>query len=107
MGAVKRLPYYWLGREFNSHRSVNHSASEYVSKDGKVTTNSAESFFSLLKRKIYGAHHAISEQHLHRYVSEAEFMWNNRIALGIDDTARANNALKGIGGKRLTYRPVD
>jgi transposase-like protein len=98
------LTYYWLGREFNTHGAVNHSAGEYVSKDGKVTTNSAEAFFALLKRKVYGTHHAISEQHLQRYVSEAAFEWNNRIALGIDDTARANAALRGIGGKRLTYR---
>jgi hypothetical protein len=101
------LTYYWLGREFASHGSVNHSKSEYVSKDGKTTTNSAEAFFSLLKRKVYGAHHALSAHHLHRYVAEAEFMWNNRIALGVDDEGRANEALKGIGGKRLTYRPVD
>jgi transposase-like protein len=101
------LTYYWLGREFASHGAVNHSANEYVSKDGKITTNSAESFFALLKRKMMGAHHAVSEQHLQRYVTEAEFMWNNRIALEIDDTMRANNALRGIGGKRLTYRPVD
>ncbi|MEZ5853653.1 MAG: IS1595 family transposase [Hyphomicrobiaceae bacterium] len=100
------LTYYWVGREFAAHGSVNHAAHEYVSKDGKTTTNSAESFFAILKRKVYGTHHAISEAHLHRYVAEAEFMFNNRIALDIDDTERANNALKGIGGKRLTYRPV-
>jgi transposase-like protein len=101
------LSYYWLGREFASHQSVNHSAGEYVSKDGKGHVNTAESFFAILKRQMYGTHHAVSEQHLQRYVSEAAFKWNNRAALEIDDTERANNALKGIGGKRLTYRPVD
>lgn len=99
------LAYYWLGREFASHKSVNHSAGEYVSKDGKSHVNTAESFFAILKRQMYGTHHAVSEQHLQRYVSEAAFKWNNRAALEIDDTERANNALKGIGGKRLTYKP--
>lgn len=42
------LVYYWLGREYASHRSVNHSAGEYVSKDGKAHVNTAESFFALL-----------------------------------------------------------
>ncbi len=100
------LTYYWLGREFASHRPVNHSRGEYVSKDGKAHVNTAESFFAILKRQMYGTHHAVSEQHLQRYVSEAAFKWNNRSALGIEDTERANNALKAIGGKRLTYRPA-
>jgi hypothetical protein len=30
-----------------------------------------------------------------------------RIALEIDDKERTDNALRGIGGKRLTYRTVD
>ena len=96
------LTYYWLGREFNSHKTVNHSQGEYVKDD--AYTNTAESFFALLKRGIYGNFHAVSEQHLQRYVNEAAFKWNNRSKLGIEDTERANNALRGIGGKRLTYR---
>lgn len=100
------LAYYWLGREFAEHLTVNHSAGEYVTKDGRGHVNSAESFFAIVRRKMYGTHHAVSEAHLHRYIAEAQFMWNNRIALKIDDTERANNALKAIGGKRLTYKPV-
>ncbi len=98
------LAYYWLGREFANHRSVNHSKGEYVSKDGQAHVNTAESFFAIVKRQMYGTHHAVSEAHLQRYVSEAAFKWNNRAALDIDDTERANTALRGIGGKRLTYR---
>jgi transposase-like protein len=94
-----------IGREFNSHDTVNHGADEYVR--GDTHTNTIESYFAILKRQMYGTHHAVSEQHLQRYVFEVAFKWNNRIALDIDDTMRANNALKGIGGKRLTYRPVD
>lgn len=98
------LSYYWLGREFAKHRSVNHSRGEYVSKDGKAHVNSAESFFAILKRQMYGTHHAVSEQHLQRYVDEVAFRWNNRVALGIDDQERADRALASSGGKRLTYR---
>lgn len=98
------LTYYWLGREFAKHESVNHSADEYVR--GDVTTNTVESFFAIIKRQMYGTHHAVSEAHLQRYVNEAAFKWNNRSKLGIEDAERANNALKSIGGKRLTYRPA-
>ena len=101
------LTYYWLGREFNSHRSVNHSDREYVSKDGRAHTQTVESFFSLIKRQMYGTHHAVSEAHLQRYVDEAAFRWNNRSKLGVEDAERAANVLKGIAGKRLTYRRID
>lgn len=94
-----------MGREFRSHETVNHSVGEYVR--GDAHTNTIESFFALIKRQMYGTHHAVSEQHLQRYVSEAAFRWNHRKSLGIEDTERAAAALKGIGGKRLTYRPVD
>jgi len=53
---------------------------------------------------MYGTHHAVSEQHLQRYVSEVAFKWNNRAAFEVTDTMRANAALQGIAGKRLTYR---
>lgn len=78
-----------------------------MSKDGKAHVQSAESFFAILKRQVYGTHHAISEAHLNRYVAEAVFRWNNRIALGVDDVARMNAAIRGAEGKRLTYRPSD
>lgn len=106
MNTDDSLAYYHMSKEFAAHGVVNHSRDEYVSKNGKTHIQSAEAFFSLLKRKVYGTHHAISEQHLHRYVAEAEFLWNHRVAIGVDDTARANAALRGIGGKRLTYRPA-
>jgi hypothetical protein len=44
------------------------------------------------------------EKHLHRYLSEFDFRYSNRVALGVDDEARSDKALKGIAGKRLTYR---
>ena len=98
------LVYYWLGREFASHRSVNHSAGEYVSRDGDAHVNTAESFFALLKRGVYGTFHSVSEAHLQKYVDEAAFKFNTRVSLGIDDAERTNIAIKGATGKRLTYR---
>jgi hypothetical protein len=86
---------------------VNHSADEYVRLGGFVHVNTAESFHAIIKRQMYGTHHAVSEHHLQRYINEIAFKWNNCIALGIDDTARTTAAIKGAEGKRLTYRRPD
>lgn len=89
-------------KEFASHEKVNHSAREY--KRGDVTTNTVESSFAILKRGLYGTFHSVSEQHLQRYADEFDFRWNTRQSLGFNDTMRAEAVLKGISGKRLTYR---
>ena len=86
---------------FNSHETVNHSAKEYVRDD--VHTNSAEGFFSVFKRGMRGVYQHCSEKHLHRYLSEFEFRFNHRIALGYDDEKRAVLLVRGAEGKRLTY----
>ena len=99
------LIYYWIGPTFAQHDSVNHSKEEWTRGDAHV--NNAESFFALVKRGVYGTWHAVSEKHLQRYVNEAAFRWNNRVKLGIDDTERANRAIKGAKGKRLMYRQPD
>ena len=84
------------------HEMVNHDAGEYAYDD--VTTNTIEGVFSIFKRGMRGTYQHCSEQHLHRYVAEFDFRYNNRAGLGIEDAERADNALKGIVGKRLTYR---
>ncbi|MGB6053647.1 MAG: IS1595 family transposase [Burkholderiaceae bacterium] len=94
--------YKKIGIEFASHESVNHSAKEYARRD--ITTNTVESSFAILKRGLYGTFHSVSEKHLQRYANEFDFRWNNRAKLGFNDTQRADNILKGIGGKRLMYR---
>jgi hypothetical protein len=43
---------------------------------------------------------------LHRYLGEFDFRYNQRVALGIDDSQRIAKAAKGILGKRLTYRRI-
>lgn len=87
------------------HSQVNHNVKEYARRENGelITTNSVEGYFSILKRGINGVYHHCGQEHLHRYLAEFDFRYNNRIAMGIDDTMRAENALKGIVGKRLTY----
>ena len=60
-----------------THKSVDHSAKQYVGLDGE-TTNTAEGFFMHLKRTIKGTHIWVSPKHLHKYASETEFMYNRR-----------------------------
>jgi hypothetical protein len=94
--------YNELGEHFASHDTVNHSQDEYAR--GNVTTNTVEGFYSIFKRGMKGVYQHCAEKHLHRYLSEFDFRYSNRVALGIDDVARAERALKGIVGKRLKYR---
>ncbi len=87
---------------FAKHETVKHSKEEYVR--GDVTTNSVEGYFSVFKRGMKGTYQHCAEKHLHRYLAEFDFRYNNRVALGIGDAERAERALKGIVGKRLTYK---
>jgi transposase-like protein len=98
--------YKKVGQCFAEHHTVNHSAGEYV-REGKtnpITTNTVEGFFQVFKRGMKGVYQHCSSDHLHRYVSEFAFRYNNRVALGIEDGQRADQLLKGVVGKRLTYR---
>ena len=54
-----------------------------------------------------GIYQHCSEKHLHRYVAEFDFRHNNRVRLGVDDQERADRTLKGVIGKRLTYRTTN
>lgn len=87
---------------FAGHETVTHSHHEYVR--GEVHTNTVEGAFSIFKRGMKGVYQHCAEKHLHRYLAEFEFRYNNRTALGVTDKQRAAKALKGIEGKRLTYR---
>lgn len=97
--------YKMLGKDFASHETVNHSIGEYGR--GDVYTNTVEGSFSIFKRGMKGVYQHCGEQHLHRYLAEFDFRYCNRAKLGIDDKQRADNAIKGIVGKRLTYRRSD
>jgi hypothetical protein len=71
---------------------------------GDVHTNSAEGYFSIFKRGMRGIYQHCGEKHLHRYLAEFDFRYNNRIALGIGDTERASKIVKQASGKRLMYQ---
>jgi transposase-like protein len=94
--------YMRVGKEFAAHETVKHSDEEYVR--GDVTTNTVEGYFSIFKRGMKGVYQHCSEKHLHRYLAEFDFRYSQRVALGVNDEARTNHALKGVVGKRLTYR---
>lgn len=59
-----------------NHGIIKHQLKNY--REGKVSTNTIEGFFSQLKRMIHGTHIHVSEQHLHKYVDEAAFRYNHR-----------------------------
>lgn len=94
-----------IGAEFASHDSVNHAKDEYARREGDrlITTNAVEGFYSVFKRGMRGVYQHCKERHLHRYLAEFDFRYSNRVKLGVNDVARADRALKGTKGKRLTY----
>lgn len=95
--------YYEVAPDFREHSTVNHGEKEYARKEGKftVTTNTVESFFSLLKRSNYGVHHHMSRKYLGSYCAERDFVYNNR---KIGDDERSEKALKATKGKRLMLK---
>jgi transposase-like protein len=96
--------YRGIREDRSQHRTVMHSIGEYarLDPDGvNVHTNTAESFFCLLKRGHYGIFHQISKRHLHRYCDEFSFRWDHRKST---DGERMVAAIRGAEGKRLMYR---
>ena len=91
--------------DFSGHDYVNHGAHEYGR--GEVHTNTVEGFYSIFKRGMKGVYQHCGKKHLHRYAAEFDFRYNHRVANGINDTDRADAALAGVVGKRLSYRRVD
>ena len=97
--------YAELAADFAAHDFVRHGAGEYVNRDDEtIHTNTIEGYFSIFKRGMKGVYQHCGKQHLHRYVAEFEFRYNNRIANGVDDASRARTALEGATGKRLKYQ---
>ena len=93
--------FYWdIGREFASHQTTLHSNREFSRGNGNHS-NTAENFFSILKRGVIGTYHHWSEAHIHRYLAEFDFRYSTRT---LTDAERTAEALKGARGKRLMYR---
>jgi hypothetical protein len=101
--------YDFVGKEFAEHKSVRHSMGEYVryEENGAVHNNDCESVFSILKKGLGAVYQHCKEKHLFRYVDEFSFRHNHRIALGVDDEARTDAIIRGVVGKRLTYKAAD
>lgn len=96
------------GKWFAAHGTTSHGKGEYVNlQDRTIHSNTVEGYFSIFKRGMKGVYQHCGEDHLHRYLAEFEFRYNNRAALGCNDSDRANSALSGIIGKRLTYAIPD
>lgn len=97
--------YLHIGREFADHGVVRHGKDEYVNPlDRTIHTNTIEGYFSVFKRGMKGVYQHCAKRHLHRYLAEYDFRYNNRVALGVNDLERTSRALSGIVGKRLKYR---
>ncbi len=94
--------YRKIGRDFADHTALNHTRKEYVR--GEAHTNTIEGVFSIFKRGMTGVYQHCGEQHLQRYLTEFDFRYNHRHALGVNDTERTEKMLYGIVGKRLMYR---
>jgi transposase-like protein len=106
--------YYDVAKEFAGHKTVKHSADEYVRNEfwvegnklhiEAISTNTVESYYSIFKRGMKGVYQHCREKHLHRYLAEFDFRYSQRVRLGYSDTDRAAVLANGIKGKRLTYR---
>jgi transposase-like protein len=89
--------YREVGKEMSGHSTVNHSAGEYVDPDDfTINTNTVEGYFSIFKRGMKGIYQHCDEKHLHRYLAEFDFRYNNRVKLGVGDAERAARALAGV-----------
>jgi transposase-like protein len=101
--------YTRTGEEYASHKTTNHSAKEYVRYEGGevIHSNTIENVFSVFKRGMVGVYQHCGEAHLHRYLAEFDFRYNRRAALKISDRERAEDAIRGASGKRLTYNQTD
>jgi transposase-like protein len=97
--------YRQLGSHFARHGTTTHSAGEYVNlEDRTIHSNTVEGYFSIFKRGMNGIYQHCGEEHLHRYLAEFEFRYNNRAALRCNDTERAGKVLMNLCEKRLMYR---
>jgi transposase-like protein len=92
--------YRGLSKHYAGHETVHHNT-EWVR--GDVYTNTAENFFSILKRGIDGVYHHVSQAHLGRYLNEFNFRYNARADNGYSDADRTRLALSQVEGKRLRY----
>ncbi len=97
----EHMPYRTLPKLGFKHESVNHGVKEFV--NGTASTNTAESFWSHLKRGINGIYHHVSAKHLQLYCDEYSYRWNTR---AMTDGERFESWFSHVNGKRLTYNSL-
>ena len=97
----EHMPYRTLPKLGYKHESVNHGVKEFV--NGMASTNTAEGFWSHLKRGIDGIYHHVSSKHLQFYCDEYSYRWNTR---DMTDAERFEDWFKGIDNKRLLYKQL-
>lgn len=68
--------YISLQKHGFQHEIVVHSNKEWVR--GDVHTQNIDGFWSLFKSGLIGSFHQVSIKHLHRYLNEFEFRFNNK-----------------------------
>jgi transposase-like protein len=91
--------YQGLAEEYG-HKVIDH-AEHYA--EGKVHTNGLENFWSLLKRALRGTYVSVEPFHLFRYLDEQVFRFNARKT---KDGARFIDTVRGLFGRRLTYKDL-
>jgi transposase-like protein len=92
--------YMKLSKHGWKHEIVSHSQEEWVR--GNVHTQGIESFWSLFKRGVIGSFHQVSVKHLHRYLNEFSFRFNNRES----DAIFAMVVMNLLAGSVLRYKTL-
>jgi transposase-like protein len=92
--------YIGLDEEYQ-HGVIDHAV-EYVR--GRVHTNTIENFWALVKRQLHGTYISVEPFHLHRYLDEQMFRYNNR--KDMNDSQRFELGMSQVFGKRLTYEQL-
>ncbi|MEQ8349293.1 MAG: IS1595 family transposase [Sneathiellaceae bacterium] len=94
-----------IKRFFAAHGTTSHGKGQYVDLEDRIDhSNTVEGYFSIFKRGMKGVYQFCGEPHLHCYLAQFEFRYNNRVALGCNDADRVDASLAGIVRKRLTYQ---
>jgi transposase-like protein len=83
--------------EWFEHQVIDHAVA-YVQEN--VHTNGMENFWSCLKRTLNGTYISVEPFHLHRYLAEQSFRFNER---RLTDGERFKIVASQVSGKRLTY----
>ena len=109
-GQVIEADETYIGRKAGtvSRRGHGHKRAvvTLVERNGEARSFHVDraTIFSIFKRGFKGIHQHCGEDHLHRYLAEYDFRYNNRVRFGIGDERRMNIASPQAEGKRLTYR---